>query len=536
MEQPKQDAKVAEAPKVVEQEQVKALVDLRDSYLALVVSPGFEAVHVHLRHQRSIAEFMAGFMDEFATLNLDFAKKMEALAEGTNARFERSFVQKAWLGIKSIGQSSETLSEIGTTNTAWQSVREGVQNFGIRHAHLSAAVKDGPAASLMAYLKESEVLANDIFSLRFFFFFFKKKNKEQASKIESWGLRLTEGLFVCFVLFCFVLFCLCLFCFVLFCLFVCFIGLKLSLFTTAMANYVRKAEESKSAYYSKARGARMASKILEEAEKQSQIGGITRNIILTSSRMDKMKEAAEKSREEELESAKEYRAALELVAKKRNELYSIRMPRVMTELQLLVEQRTDRIKVELKRFAEAVAGLVPRLLDSVAAMEAAISGISPVIDTRVFVAQAMSDNSIPDVLEFVPFDAASAALIAGAEKAKAEESNALSALLRDSAKSTALAAQLAEKDAVAAAAVRFLIDVAAFQAAETFDSAIEIYHKFLSDESVELVPVKPEVKRAVFERVDSDNYSDRSLFDEACKVKKTERRVHVFTKFVLVLF
>lgn len=94
-----------------------------------------------------------------------------------------------------------------------------------------------------------------------------------------------------------------------------------------MANYVRRAEDCKSVYHSKARGARVASKILEEAEKQAQIGGLTRNIILTSSRMDKMKEAAEKSTQEELDSAKDYRAALELVAKKRNELYSIRMAR-----------------------------------------------------------------------------------------------------------------------------------------------------------------------------------------------------------------
>ncbi len=297
-----------------------------------------------------------------------------------------------------------------------------------------------------------------------------------------------------------------------------------------MANYVKRAEDAKSVYHSKARGARMASKILEEAEKQAQIGGITRNIILSVSRMDKMKEAAEKSREEELESAKEYKAALDLVAKKRNELYSIRMPRVLTEIQLLVEQRTDRIKTELARFAAVLQTLAPQLLDTVSSMESAINGISPVIDTRVFVAQAMSNDSIPDVLEFVPFDAISAALIAGADKMANDES-VVAAMLRDCSKTAVLAAQLAEKDPVAAAALRFLTDVSAFQTAENFEGAVEIYHKYLSDESVELVPVKPEVKRAIFDRVQVDNYSDRALFEEATKVKKKKRMSESFFIF-----
>jgi hypothetical protein len=227
-------------------------VDLRDSYVSLCVSPGFEVVAQHMRNQRNIALFMAQFMEEFSVLQVEFAKKCFQLCEGSNALFQRSFVQKAWLGIKSIGQSNEALVEVGTTHTAWQSVRETVCSTAQGHAELGGVARDGIAGSLLAYLKETE---------------------EQAAKVEAWGVRLTE----------------------------------------AMNNYVKKAEDAKSVYHSKARGARMASKILEEAEKQVVIGGITRGIILTTSRMDKMKEAAEKAKEEELESAKEYRVALDLV-------------------------------------------------------------------------------------------------------------------------------------------------------------------------------------------------------------------------------
>ena len=81
-----------------------AVADLRDSYVALVVAPGFEAVHAHLRNQRSIASFMAVFLDEFSSLALEHARRLQALAESGAARFERSFVQKAWLGIRAIGQ------------------------------------------------------------------------------------------------------------------------------------------------------------------------------------------------------------------------------------------------------------------------------------------------------------------------------------------------------------------------------------------------------------------------------------------------
>lgn len=163
--------------------------------------------------------------------------------------------------------------------------------------------------------------------------------------------------------------------------------------------------------------------------------------------------------------------------------------------------------------------LSPSVAELALSMAEAASGISPVIDTRVFVAAALSDDPLPAVLEFVPFDAASASLIQSAE------AGSLAALLRDSARTTLLANQLSERDAVAAAALRFLCEATAFQSADNFDGAVEIYHKFLSDESVELVPVKPEVKRAIFARVEADNYADKMLFEEACKVCKRGRSV-----------
>jgi hypothetical protein len=108
-----------------------------------------------------------------------------------------------------------------------------------------------------------------------------------------------------------------------------------------------KCEEAKESYYGKARSARLAQKILEEAERQSQIGGITRAALFTESRLSKLRESATRSREEEAQSALAYRDALDLVAKKQSELYTVRLPRVLDEVQRLVEERTDRVRVEL---------------------------------------------------------------------------------------------------------------------------------------------------------------------------------------------
>ncbi len=427
-----------------------APVDLRDSYVSLTVSPGFEAALEHLKRERQIAAFMSQFFGEYAALEQETAKRLQALAEGATARFERSFVQKAWLGIKT-GQGNEVLQEIGTTQTAWQSVRESVLLMSSAHQQMGQQVQDSVAASLRAYLAESE---------------------EAAAKVETWGTRLSE----------------------------------------AMANYVRRAEEAKNNYHSRARAARMASKILEEAEKQSQIGGITRGIILTSSRMDKMKEAAEKAKEDEIQSAQEYRLALELVAKKKNELYSIRLPRVMAEIQRLVEERTSRIHVELSKFVAAGKEIFPLLHEAFGVAQAAVEGVSPLIDTRVFVAQAMSNDSIPEVLEFVPFDAQSSQLLAGMDRIGAAfvvssppppppEESVVAAALRDPARALEVQAQLGEKDPVSASGVRFVRSVQEFRRAEGCEMAVEIYHTFLGEESVELLVMPPDVRAAVVSRI-----------------------------------
>lgn len=123
-------------------------------------------------------------------------------------------------------------------------------------------------------------------------------SKEAVLKVESWGSRLRE----------------------------------------AMQNYIRKSDEAREVYHGKSRSARMAQKIQEEAERQAQIGGITRAALLPESRLQKLREATARAREEELQSSLAYRSALDVVSRKQNELYTVRLPRVMEELQRLVEE------------------------------------------------------------------------------------------------------------------------------------------------------------------------------------------------------
>jgi hypothetical protein len=105
-----------------------------------------------------------------------------------------------------------------------------------------------------------------------------------------------------------------------------------------MAGYIRKSEEARETFHSKSRSARLATKILEEAERQQQLGGITRAALLTESRMAKLRESASKAHEEETQSGLAYRAALDVVSRKQNELFTLRMPRVFTEMQRMVEE------------------------------------------------------------------------------------------------------------------------------------------------------------------------------------------------------
>ncbi len=91
------------------------------------------------------------------------------------------------------------------------------------------------------------------------------------------------------------------------------------------------------------------------------------------------------------------------------------------------------------------------------------------------------------------------------------------AVLKDAAKAQDLLAQLNEKDPVSATGVRFLRNVEEFRSAETFDLAVEIYHTFLGEESVELLAVSPDIRAVLVSRVKQDDYSDRALFDEACR-------------------
>ncbi len=70
----------------------------------------------------------------------------------------------------------------------------------------------------------------------------------------------------------------------------------------------------------------------------AQIGGITRAALLTESRMAKLREAAQRTKDEEIQSGVAYRASLDVVARKQNELYTVRMPRVLDEAQRVVEE------------------------------------------------------------------------------------------------------------------------------------------------------------------------------------------------------
>lgn len=61
-----------------------------------------------------------------------------------------------------------------------------------------------------------------------------------------------------------------------------------------MSGYVKRAQLAMEEYHGKSRASRLQAKVLEEAEKQAQIGGIARAAVLTSSRMAKLKVRREK--------------------------------------------------------------------------------------------------------------------------------------------------------------------------------------------------------------------------------------------------
>lgn len=54
--------------------------------------------------------------------------------------------------------------------------------------------------------------------------------------------------------------------------------------------------------------------------------------------MTKMREAAQRAKDEEIQAGVAYRTSLDVVARKQNEFYTVRMPRVLEEAQRVVEE------------------------------------------------------------------------------------------------------------------------------------------------------------------------------------------------------
>ena len=89
----------------------------------------------------------------------------------------------------------------------------------------------------------------------------------------------------------------------------------------------------------------------------------------------------------------------------------MRLPRVFQEIQRLTEDRTERIKVELAKFVQIGQDTMPGICAAFASMEQPVQGINSSIDSRVFVAANVSDDTIPPIMEFEAFDQQSMTLI-----------------------------------------------------------------------------------------------------------------------------
>ncbi len=281
----------------------------------------------HLKQQREIMAFMEQTMREYGLAHEDMGHKLLAITESSAMRFERSLQTTISSFFKSpvaAAVASNQLSEVGTTSVAWHCVQERMVAMGDAYCKTADELFQC-ADSMAAYLRSTQ---------------------EAADKVDHWGNRLC----------------------------------------TAMANYIQKSEEAKESYHSKARSARLAQKFVEEAERQSQLGGITRAALFTESRVAKLRDSASRARDDEVQAAAAYRAALDLVARKQSELYSVRMPRVMDELQRLVEERTERVRAALLACTARGAALLPSLQEALAAMALTVEGISAPIDSKVFVA------------------------------------------------------------------------------------------------------------------------------------------------------
>ena len=467
-------SKPAVSPAVAARPPLDLPSDPRDTFVSLVVEPGFEKCNERLSESRQIMEFMGEFFKEYADIQLDCARRLQALTESSCAKFERSFVKKAWLGITG-STSSQQINEVGTVNEAWQSIREAVGRVATANHVCGTAIKENVVMSVNGYLDKTQEIAN---------------------KTDSWGSRLAD----------------------------------------AMSNYVRKAEEAKNDYHNKARACRYQQKILEEAEKQSLIGGIARSAILTGSRMTKLKEAAEKARNDEVQSAKEYKEALELVARKQNELYTLRMPRVLADIQKQVEDRTVHLKGDLEKFVSINQQYVPLVLDAFASTTQTIQGINASIDSRVFVAQSMSSNSIPPVMEFVPFDSQS--VVPGANiaesvvgddndeqpgpstpsssppsEAPTKPVTTLESIVKDRSAAANFVAFLKEhEDEANAISVKFCADVEDFKK-KSMD-AKTIYETYLVENCPEKLELPASISGHLVNEILKEN-KDVAIFDEA---------------------
>ena len=225
---------------------------------------------------------------------------------------------------------------------------------------------------------------------------------------------------------------------------------------------------------------------------------------------------------EELSSANQYRIALEMVAKKQNELYTIRLPRVFQEIQRLTEDRTERIKLELSKFAQIGQDSFPALLEVFSSLEAPVQGINSSIDSRVFVASKVADDSLPLVFEFEAYDQQSLALVSSGDAFANQtvvESDLVNLLADQKNRENLIAFLEAEEDLVTISAISFFHNVELFRngAGDTSAQAVAIHHKYLADDATELVPLLIPQKTELVARVIQDDTRDKSMFQEAAK-------------------
>lgn len=147
-------------------------IDLRDQFVSLVVRPGTPVVAQHLRESRQVMAHMSDFLEEFSKLEAEHARKLHALSNSAHAKFETASVTQratSWLGLKSSGVATETISEYGTTNAAWQSVRDGVTAAANVHQQMGALVQAQIVDSMQVGRKKNSLVFFDSGEIKYSF-------------------------------------------------------------------------------------------------------------------------------------------------------------------------------------------------------------------------------------------------------------------------------------------------------------------------------------------------------------------------------